>query len=509
MIAVGQAHSRYEQFVAERDPALSRAEEAAKVTIPSVFVETGHSRSTDLQTPYQGLGARAVNTLASKVMLALFPPNTSFFRISFDALTKAQFSEEDLTEIEAQLGTLEQVIVGELEKTRLRPLMYTAIRHMLVAGNGVLRLDKDGKLKFFPLRQYVVQRDPEGTVTLLCIKEEVTPDVLSDEVRAKTLQPQDDNPESTLKSNTIDVYTVMEREGNRYKVRQEINGIVVPKSEGSYPIDSPPYIVLRWTNISGEDYGRGMVDEYFGDFAALDDLSRNLLDCAANMSHLLWILNPNSYLTERKFSEAKSGDVLKGNREDISAVNADKGPDLQFVLQRVTALETHIKEAFLMNSSIQRHAERVTAEEVRFMATELENALGGVYSLLSYELQMPLLRRFIKVLERKQLLPAMPDDVDISITTGIEALGRGQEVQKLLQFVQSAQNAFGPEVTAQHLNVDVGLSALATGLGLTNNGLIKDPEQLQAEQQQAAQQQAAQSVAPKVAEAALNQNQEQ
>ena len=35
----------------------------------------------------------------------------------------------------------------------------------------------------------------------------------------------------------------------------------------------------------------------------------------------------------------------------------------------------------LLNSSVQRNAERVTAEEVRYMAQELETALGGVYSI--------------------------------------------------------------------------------------------------------------------------------
>ncbi|WP_416142518.1 portal protein [Escherichia coli] len=44
------------------------------------------------------------------------------------------------------------------------------------------------------------------------------------------------------------------------------------------------------------------------------------------------------------------------------------------------------------NSAVQRTGERVTAEEIRYVASELEDTLGGVYSILSQELQLPLVR---------------------------------------------------------------------------------------------------------------------
>ena len=46
--------------------------------------------------------------------------------------------------------------------------------------------------------------------------------------------------------------------------------------------------------------------------------------------------------------------------------------------------------AFLLNTAIQRDAERVTAQEIRYMAQQLETAMGGIYSLLSQEFQLPL-----------------------------------------------------------------------------------------------------------------------
>ena len=47
-----------------------------------------------------------------------------------------------------------------------------------------------------------------------------------------------------------------------------------------------------------------------------------------------------------------------------------------------------------------RSAERVTAEEVRYMAQELETALGGVYSILSQEFQYPFVNLLLGRMEQ-------------------------------------------------------------------------------------------------------------
>lgn len=60
--------------------------------------------------------------------------------------------------------------------------------------------------------------------------------------------------------------------------------------------------------------------------------------------------------------------------------------------------------AFLLNSAVQRQGERVTAEEIRYVAGELEDTLGGVYSILAQELQLPLAKR---LLNQQQAIGAM------------------------------------------------------------------------------------------------------
>ena len=77
-------HQRYEKLETERTPFLTRARECSKLTLPTLVPDAGHSSSSTFDTPFQGIGARGVNNLASKLLLALVPPNSPFFRLTVD-----------------------------------------------------------------------------------------------------------------------------------------------------------------------------------------------------------------------------------------------------------------------------------------------------------------------------------------------------------------------------------------------------------------------------------------
>jgi hypothetical protein len=142
-----------------------------------------------------------------------------------------------------------------------------------------------------------------------------------------------------------------------------------------------------------------------------------------------------------------------------------------------------------MNSSVQRNAERVTAEEVRFMASELEDALGGVYSILSQEFQLPLVNRLMDRMTKQKKLPPLPKGVvKPAIVTGLEALGRGHDLNKYLTMLKALQ-PLGPEVLAQYMNPGDYISRVATSLGIDPGGLVKSQQEIDQQMQMAQQQQ--------------------
>jgi hypothetical protein len=75
------AEAIYMNLESQREVYLQRARECAKLTLPMVMPEKGANYSTEFDTPYQGLGARGVNNLASALLMSLLPPNQPMFRL--------------------------------------------------------------------------------------------------------------------------------------------------------------------------------------------------------------------------------------------------------------------------------------------------------------------------------------------------------------------------------------------------------------------------------------------
>lgn len=121
------------------------------------------------------------------------------------------------------------------------------------------------------------------------------------------------------------------------------------------------------------------------------------------------------------------------------------------------------------------------------MAGELEDALGGVYSILAQEFQFPLVNRVMDRMTKQKKLPALPKGVVTpAIVTGVEALGRGHDLNKFNALMQ-ALAPLGPQVIAQYMNPGDYINRVGTSLGIDMMGLVKSQEQIAQEQQQAQQ----------------------
>ena len=102
---------------------------------------------------------------------------------------------------------------------------------------------------------------------------------------------------------------------------------------------------------------------------------------------------------------------------------------------------------------------------MRLLAQELEAALGGVYSVQASEMQLPMVRRLMYQMEKSKKLRTMPKGVvRPTIVAGLEALGRGHDLNKLDLFVGGANQALTPPVVEKYMNVSEYLERRATEL---------------------------------------------
>ena len=476
--------SRYNSLCTQRETFLERARESSELTLPFLVPPEDHSGSTNYVTPFQGIGARGVNNLASKLLLALVPPNAPFFRLQVeDFVLKDMEQDKPLkTDVEKALGEIERAVMGNVETSADRVQIFECLKHLIVSGNCLLNVEDDG-LRLFPLDRFVIIRDPMGAVLEIITKESVSPKTLPDNI-AEQVQSQLEGDEKS-----VDIYTYVCRKEKEWEVMQEVKGIIIEESFGKFPLDKSSYIPLRMSSISGENYGRGFVEQYLGDLKSLEGLTRAIVEGSSASSKVLFMVSPNGTTRASHLAQSPNGAIVEGSANDVSVLQVNKLGDFRIAYDTMQRIETRLEHAFLLNASVQRQAERVTAEEIRFMAEALEQSLGGIYSILSQELQLPYITRKIHIMTKSKKLPKLPKGmIRPAIITGLEALGRGNDRTKLVLFLETLQANLGAEAIGQFVNLPEAIKRLANADGIETSGLIKSEEDLQAEQQAQAEQ---------------------
>jgi hypothetical protein len=107
------AASRYARLASDRTIFLDTARDCAALSLPYLLTPTGVVNGQKLPTPWQSMGAKGVNVMASKLMLSLFPVNATFFKLQINdgklsldpTLSAAVKSEIDLISFQDGTGS--------------------------------------------------------------------------------------------------------------------------------------------------------------------------------------------------------------------------------------------------------------------------------------------------------------------------------------------------------------------------------------------------------------------
>ena len=478
------AKSRYDALSSGRTSFLHIAVQCSELTLP-YLIQRDEMRSSHktLTQPWQSVGSKAVVTLASKLMLALLPPQTTFFKLQIaDEKLGTEIPAEIRSELDLSFAKLERMVMDSIAASSDRVTVHQAIKHLVVGGNALLYMGKDG-IKHYPLNRYVVERDGNGNVIEIVTKELINKELLPVDIVKDPLMVN----ESTTATNDCEVYTHVKLQNNRWLWHQEVYDQKIPGTEGKAPKETSPWLVLRFNTVDGENYGRGRVEEFIGDLKSLEALSQAITEGSAAAAKVIFLVSPSSTTKPQTLSKAGNGAIIQGRPDDVGVVQVGKTADFATALQQMQTLERRISEAFLVLTV--RQSERTTAEEVRLTQLELEQQLGGLFSLLTVEFLVPYLNRKLLTMQRSGELPRYPKNlVKPTIVAGINALGRGQDRESLTNFIMTISQTIGPEGMMQHLNADEFIKRLAAAQGIDVLNLVKSMEDQQAEAQEQQQQ---------------------
>ena len=497
---------------ADRRESLDRARLCSALTKPWVLPPHGWQEDEKLPETFSSLAARGITNLEGRLLLALFPPGTPFFKLQPAAkfLFDPNTEPEMLQEFKNILKTHELLIMSHLDRADrqgksngrragFRSRQRTAISQLLITGDVLTQLTDDFTLRVFRRDNYVTRRDTAGDVLYHVIQEKIDPLNLTPD----QLMDCDLDSDVLLEKNPYDrlefLYTKIEWQPltKRWIISQECRDKPITTMEErvtpffSVPFELPP----------GANYGRGLVEQNLGDCRAINELTERLLDHAAIASKMLFALDYNSQVRPSDLAQP-TGSVIQarvqqGQITDVGLMKAEKMNDFQVANATRESIRKDLSTVMLMEAEQLPTYERASKFHVQRVAMELEGALGGVYAPIADNMQIPLIERLREVLTRKNILPGLPEDaVQVEAITGLQALSNEGDQQKIMGLLQTMAS-MGPE-TMGRINTGVLLDMLMRQSGIHEPGLIKSEKEIQKEleaQQQAMMQQQAQQQA--------------
>ena len=495
------AEQRYRALESDRNYYLDRARKSAKLTIPYLIPTSNEPTPQNREVyalPWNGIGARGVLNLASRMLLALLPPTEAFFRFTVDEVKLAeQGADPSLqSEFELALARMEREVLRSIETSNDRVAFHEALLHLVVGGNVLLYVAKEG-LRVYHLNRYVCSRDPMGNPLEVVTCEELAVNVLPPEAKA-VLEEEDttgivgDRNPTKGYDKTVKIYTHVEWSKTKVNWYQELKGKKIPGTEGTAPINSNPWMPLRMSRVDGQPYGVGYVESAaLADLSTAEALSQAVAEGSLAHAKVIYMVRPNGVTRAKDIADAPNGAVVSADANDVECLQSQKAQDMQVAMQGLSRIEARLAQAFMLADV--RDSERTTAEEVRLQALQIENSLGSIYSILTTEFQVPYVTRKLDLLTREGKLPKLPKDlIKPVVSVGLAAVGRGNDLEKIVRFVTTVGQTMGPEALQMFVEPSELIKRLASSLGIDILGLVKTQDQLAQEQQQAQQQAMAQ-----------------
>lgn len=355
------AKANYETLSSDRQSYTDRAEKNAAVTIPALFPKASDGSSTKYTQPYQSMGARGVNNLAAKLMLALFPQQTWMKLEMSEWLMKQVVNDPALREKASQsLGMVERILMKFMESNAYSSTLFEVIKQLVVSGNCLIVLPEPKEnyapMKIYRLNSYVVQRDAVGNLLQLVTVDKLAFSSLPEDVKNTLANVGDRKPDEE-----VEIYThlYLDETGKNFLAYEEIDSVEIAGTAATYPIEACPYIPVRMIRQDNESYGRSYVEDYLGDLTSLENLTESIVNMSMIASKVVGLVNPSGLTQPRRLVNAQTGDFVPGRLEDVSFLQLGKMNDFNVAQQTAINIESRLSYAFLLNSAVQRNAERV------------------------------------------------------------------------------------------------------------------------------------------------------
>ncbi len=212
-----------------------------------------------------------------------------------------------------------------------------------------------------------------------------------------------------------------------------------------------PHVCPRWATTSNDAYGRSVGMDVLPDIMQLQVMTARLAEAVEKM------VRPPLLASMQLKNEPSS--ILPGRVTYVSDIGPDKGmrpiysvnPEVREMAELIKQIEIRIRsgffnDLFLMLES--QGSDRMTAYEVAQRQQEKLQVLGPVVERFQNEYASPAIKRIFRIMERKQLLPPLPQSlrgvpIDISYISVLALAQRAAATGSMEQYAKAIGSMAG------------------------------------------------------------------
>ena len=394
----------YKRALDEREVWLSRWKNAMRYTIPT--------DDTESATLFDATAADAVDNLAASMYSLLTPPESLWINL---------VRESDLSP-DAEMATM--MLRAHLNDSNFYTTVHQCYIDLVVLGTACLfmaenPIGSDSAFSFtaIPMKDIAILPGAVFHTTSLpaCDLMErypsfVFPDKLRDTIKA--------NPETQIR-------LVQALVGKDFTAWVDVGGDIENNIVARGTFETNPYIIFRWSLVSGELYGRGPVLRALPDIKTANKVVELVLKNATIAVSGIWQADDDGVINLSNINLTPGAIIPKAvGSSGLTPLQSGSDFDVSQIVLR--DLRDRIRHTLLADRLGLLSDKEMTATEILARNSDMVRILGSTYGRLLHEFIKPLCERGLQILSRRGLIEkiSLHSDAELKYIAPIAQMAR-------------------------------------------------------------------------------------
>jgi len=394
----------YKRALDEREVWLNRWKTAMRYTIPSDDI--------DIATLYDATAADAVDNLAASMYSLLTPPESLWINL----VRESELSPD------ADVAT--SVLRAHLNDSNFYTTIHQCYTDLVVLGTACLFMAEnpvgmDSAFSFtsIPMKDIAILPGAIFHTTSLPVADlvEKYPNIT---LPKKVNEMLKNNPETPIR-------LVQSLIGKDFTAWIDVGGDIENNIVARGTFETNPYIIFRWSVVSGELYGRGPVLRALPDIKTANKVVELVLKNATIAVSGIWQADDDGVINLANINLTPGSIIPKAvGSSGLTPLSSGANFDVSQIVLR--DLRDRIRHTLLADRLGLLSDKEMTATEILARNADMVRILGATYGRLLHEFIKPLCERGLQILSRRGLIDkiSLHSDAELKYYAPIAQMAR-------------------------------------------------------------------------------------